>query len=147
MVLFSIPLLLIDLGDVQVIEYRAKIYQQGRYYIAAFMALFTICSGILGFLTINVIKRKKMKVSEMSPGLQKKNLILDVKRKENCLSLKKNRLIKNFPLVNIPGINFFFHAKNKPTIICYGSILCIIYIMYAQRVMTHAITSKKTDGS
>ena len=70
-VLFSIPLLLIDLGDVQVIEYRAKIYQQGKYYIAAFMALFTICSGILGFLTIQAIKRKKKKVSEMSVGLQK----------------------------------------------------------------------------
>ena len=95
-VLFSIPLLCIDLGDVQVIEYRAKIYQQGKYYIAAFMALFTICSGILGFLTINAIKRKKMKVSEMSPGLQKKHLILDVKRKENCLSFKKNRLIYIF---------------------------------------------------
>ena len=95
-VLFSIPLLLIDLGDVQVIEYRAKIYQQGKYYIAAFMALFTICSGILGCLTINAIKRKKMKVSEMSLGLQKKNLILDAKRKENCSSLKKNRLIYIF---------------------------------------------------
>ena len=95
-VLFSIPLLLIDLGDVQVIEYRAKIYQQGKYYIAAFMALFTICSGILGCLTINAIKRKKMKVSEMSLGLQKKILILDAKRKENCSSLKKNRLIYIF---------------------------------------------------
>ena len=95
-VLFSIPLLRIDLGDVQVIEYRAKIYQQGKYYIAAFMALFTICSGILGFLTINAIKRKKMKVSEMSPGLRKKHFILDVKRKENCLSLKKNQLIYIF---------------------------------------------------
>ena len=94
--LFSIPLLRIDLGDVQVIEYRAKIYQQGKYYNAAFMALFTICSGILGFLTINAIKRKKMKVSEMSPGLRKKHFILDVKRKENCLSLKKNRLIYIF---------------------------------------------------
>ena len=70
-VLFSIPLLLIDLGDVQVIEYRAKIYQQGKYYIAASMALFIICSGILGFLTIQTIKRKKKKVSEMSVGLQK----------------------------------------------------------------------------
>ena len=70
-VLFSIPLLLVDLGDVQVIEYRAKIYQQGKYYIAAFMALFIIYSGILGFLTIQAIKRKKKKVSEMSEGLQK----------------------------------------------------------------------------
>ena len=57
-VLFSIPLLHIDLGDVQVIEYRAKIYQQGKYYIAAFMALFTICCGILGFLTIRAIRRR-----------------------------------------------------------------------------------------
>ena len=79
-VLFSIPLLHIDLGDVQVIEYRAKIYQQGKYYIAAFMALFTICSGILGFLTINAIKRKKMKVSEMSPGFSKK--AFDPRREE-----------------------------------------------------------------
>ncbi|CAH3184200.1 unnamed protein product, partial [Porites evermanni] len=65
-VLFSIPLLLIDLGDVQVIEYRAKIYQQGKYYIAAFMALFIICSGILGFLTIQAIKRMKKKRAEMN---------------------------------------------------------------------------------
>ena len=70
-VLFSIPLLRIDLGDVQVIEYRAKIYQQGKYYNAAFMALFTICCGILGFLTIRAIRRRKKKVSGRSPGLQK----------------------------------------------------------------------------
>ena len=62
--LCSIPLLGIDLGDAHVIEYRAEIYKQGRYFIAAFMAFFIICCGVIGFQTIRSIKKKKNKVCQ-----------------------------------------------------------------------------------
>jgi len=62
--LCSIPLLGIDLGDAHVIEYRAEIYKQGKYFIAAFMAFFIICCGVIGFQTIRSIKKKKNKVCQ-----------------------------------------------------------------------------------
>ena len=36
-VLFSIPLLDIDLGDVHVTEYRAEIFKQGKQFVASLM--------------------------------------------------------------------------------------------------------------
>ena len=60
--LFSIPLLDIDLGDAHVIEYRAEIYKQGRYFVATFMAFFIICGAIVSFRTIRAIKEQKKKV-------------------------------------------------------------------------------------
>lgn len=65
-VLCSIPLFGIDLGDAHVIEYRAEIYKQGKYFVAGFMALFIICGGLVGFLTIHSIKKQKKKVCQIS---------------------------------------------------------------------------------
>ena len=61
-ILYSIPLLGVDLGDAQVIDYRAKIYKQRKYYVAAVMLLCIICGGVLGFLTTHAIKKKKKEV-------------------------------------------------------------------------------------
>ena len=60
-VLYSLPLLSIDLGDAHVIEYRAEIYKQGKQYVAVFMVVFIICRGLLGFLVTRSIKKKKTK--------------------------------------------------------------------------------------
>ena len=65
-VLFSLPLLSIDLGDAHVIEYRAEIYKQGKQYVAVFMVVFIICGAVLGFLMICSIKKKKQKVCRLS---------------------------------------------------------------------------------
>ena len=46
-VLCSIPLFGIDLGDAHGIEYRAEIYKQGKYFVAGFMTLFIICGGLV----------------------------------------------------------------------------------------------------
>jgi len=61
-VLFSLPLLSIDLGDTHIIEYRAEIYNQGKYFVAAVMAFFIVCGGVIGFLTTRSISKKKKKV-------------------------------------------------------------------------------------
>ena len=65
-VLLSLPLLSIDLGDAHVIEYRAEIYKQGKQYVAVFMVVFIICGAVLGFLMICSIKKKKQKVCRLS---------------------------------------------------------------------------------
>jgi len=61
-VLLSIPLLCIDLGDTHIIEYRAEIYNQGKYFVAAVMAFLIVCGGVIGVLTTRSIKKKKKKV-------------------------------------------------------------------------------------
>lgn len=58
-ILGSISLGSIELGDAHVIDYRAEIYKQGKYFVASFMAVFVICGGAIGFLTIRSIKKKK----------------------------------------------------------------------------------------
>ena len=65
-VLFSLPLLSIDLGDAHVIEYRAEIYKQGKQYVTVFMVVFIICGAVLGILMIRSIKKKKQKVCRLS---------------------------------------------------------------------------------
>lgn len=60
--LFSIPLLDIDLGDVHVIEYRAEIFKQGKQFVASFMALFLFSGAGVCFLTTRAIKKKKKEV-------------------------------------------------------------------------------------
>ena len=60
--LFSIPLLDVNLGDAHVIEYRGEIYEQGKYFVASFMAFFIIGVAVLGFLTTRAIKTKRKKV-------------------------------------------------------------------------------------
>ena len=60
--LFSIPLFDIDLGDAHVREYRREIYEQGKYFVASTMAFFIICGAVICVLTIQVIKKKKRKV-------------------------------------------------------------------------------------
>ena len=62
MMLFSIPLLDIDLGDAHVTDYRAKIYKQKKHVVAAGMILFILCGTALGFMTNRAIKRKRKKV-------------------------------------------------------------------------------------
>ena len=60
--LYSIPLFGIDLGDTHVIEYRKEIYKQGKHFVASFMALFIISGAVICFLTTWTIKKKKRKV-------------------------------------------------------------------------------------
>ena len=60
--LSSIPLLDIDLGDTHVIEYRKEIYKQGRHFVASFMAFFIICGAVVCFQTVRAIKKKKKEV-------------------------------------------------------------------------------------
>lgn len=61
--LLAIPLLDINLDDSHVNEYREEIFKQGKNFAAAFVALFIVCGGVLGFLTIRAIKKKKKKVN------------------------------------------------------------------------------------
>ena len=61
-IVVSIPLLNIDLGNAHVTEYRAVIYEQGKYFVASFMAFFIISVAILGFLTTRAIKSRRKKV-------------------------------------------------------------------------------------
>ena len=61
-VFVSIPLLNIDIGNAYVTEYRAVIYEQGKYFVASFMAFFIISVAILGFLTTRAIKSRRKKV-------------------------------------------------------------------------------------
>ena len=60
--LYSIPLFGIDLGDTHVIEYREEIYKQGKHFVASFMALFIISGAVICFLMTWTIKKKKRKV-------------------------------------------------------------------------------------
>ena len=61
-VLYSIPLLSIDIGDAHVTKYKAEIFQQGKYVVAVFVAFFIICGTVLGFITTHSILEKKKKV-------------------------------------------------------------------------------------
>ena len=61
-ILYSIPLLNIDLGDAPVTEYRAEIFKQGKHFAAVFMAFFVICAAMLGLLTTCSIRKMKKKV-------------------------------------------------------------------------------------
>ncbi|XP_027058514.1 5-hydroxytryptamine receptor 2A-like, partial [Pocillopora damicornis] len=65
-IVVSIPLLNIDLGNAHVTEYRAVIYEQGKYFVASFMAFFIISVAILGFLTTRAIKSRRKKRAEMN---------------------------------------------------------------------------------
>ena len=60
--LFSIPLFDIDLGDAHVREYRREIYEQGKYFVGSTMAFFIISGAVICVLTIRVIKKHKRKV-------------------------------------------------------------------------------------
>ena len=60
--LTSIPLLDIDLGDAHVIDYREEIFKESQPFIASFMMIFIICGAIVSFRTIRAIKEKKRKV-------------------------------------------------------------------------------------
>ena len=61
--LLAIPLLDINLDDSHVNEYRGEIFKQGKNFAAALVVLFLVCCGVLGFLTIRAIKKKKKKVN------------------------------------------------------------------------------------
>jgi len=54
-ILLSLPLLSIDLGDTHIIEYKAEIYNHGKYFVAAVMAFFVVCGCVIGFLTTRSI--------------------------------------------------------------------------------------------
>jgi len=60
--LFSVPLFDIDLGDAHVNEYRGEIYNQGKYFVASTMAFFIISGAVICFLTTRAITKKKRKV-------------------------------------------------------------------------------------
>ncbi len=60
--LSSIPLLDIDLGDAHAKAYRGEIFEKAKYYVASFMAFFIICDIVVYFLTTRAIKRKKKEV-------------------------------------------------------------------------------------
>ncbi|KAJ7371221.1 hypothetical protein OS493_027335 [Desmophyllum pertusum] len=69
--LLSIPLLDINIGDAPVNEYRAKIFKKMRHFVAAYLSLFIISGGVLSFLTTRSIKKKKNTRAEMNlPPLQ-----------------------------------------------------------------------------
>ena len=57
-----IPLVRVDLGDVLVREYRAKIIKEERPVVATVMVVFIIFTALLGFLTTLSIKIKRRKV-------------------------------------------------------------------------------------
>ena len=61
--LCAIPLLDINLDDSHVNEYREGIFQQGKKFAASLVALFIVCCGVLGILTIRAIRKKKTKVN------------------------------------------------------------------------------------
>ena len=95
-VFVSIPLLNIDIGNAYVTEYRAVIYEQGKYFVASFMALFIISVAILGFLTTRAIKSRRKEVIKWPiPGQLSAHYI--------CLSWRrflKGIMVKS--LINIP---------------------------------------------
>ena len=61
-VLSSIPLFDIDLGDAHVSEYSGEIYMRAKYFVAPLMAVFIILGGVVGFLTTRSIKKRNQKV-------------------------------------------------------------------------------------
>ena len=61
-ILFSIPLFDIDLGNAHVREYRNEIYKQGKYFVSFTMAFFIISGAVIGVLTTRAITTKKRKV-------------------------------------------------------------------------------------
>ena len=61
---WTFPLFSIDLGDAHIRKYRAEIYEQGKSVLAGFMAFFTVCTGVISFLTIHSIKKQKKKVCQ-----------------------------------------------------------------------------------
>lgn len=70
LVLFVIPLLDINFDDShRVNEYREGIFQQGKNFAASLVALFIICCGVLGILTITAIRKKKKKVNTILKSL------------------------------------------------------------------------------
>lgn len=69
LVLFAIPLLDINFDDSHVNEYREGISQQGKNFAASLVALFIVCCGVLGILTITAIRTKKKKVNTILKSL------------------------------------------------------------------------------
>ena len=49
-------------GDAHVREYRAEIFEQVKYSVAASTSILIICSALVSFLTACAIKRKRMEV-------------------------------------------------------------------------------------
>ncbi|KAL9971121.1 hypothetical protein ACROYT_G023608 [Oculina patagonica] len=69
--LFSIPLLDINLGDAHVAEYRAEIYKQGKHFVASIMAFFMICGAVVYYQTASAIKEKEKERKELKlPRIQ-----------------------------------------------------------------------------
>ncbi|KAL9969121.1 hypothetical protein ACROYT_G021293 [Oculina patagonica] len=69
--LFSIPLLDIDLGDAHVVEYRKEIFKQAKQFVASIMAFFLIFGTVVCFLTIRAIKKKKNERAKLNlPPIQ-----------------------------------------------------------------------------
>ena len=66
-VLSSIPLSDIDLGDAHVTEFRGEFFRRAKYFDAPFMAVLIILDGVVGFLTIRSIKKKTAKVGIFMP--------------------------------------------------------------------------------
>lgn len=66
-ILGSIPLLNINLGNARVRDYRAEIFEQGKYFVGSFFVFCIVCGGVLGFLTTRAIKKNKKKVSIIFP--------------------------------------------------------------------------------
>ena len=62
--LSSIPLFEIDLGEAHVSEYRIQMFKQARQFLVSFVAFFLIFGAVVCFLTIRAIKRKKKEVFE-----------------------------------------------------------------------------------
>ena len=60
--LSTVPLLDIDLGDAHVREYRAEMFEQAKYFVATFMAFFIVCDIVVYVLTTRAIRKKKKQV-------------------------------------------------------------------------------------
>ena len=58
----SIPLFGFNLGDVHVMEYREKIFKEGRLFVMSFMGIFLLCAALVCFLTSHAIKKQQKKV-------------------------------------------------------------------------------------
>jgi len=58
----SISLFDFNLGDVHVMEYRERIFKEGRLFVMSFLVIFLIFAALVCFLTARAIKKKQKKV-------------------------------------------------------------------------------------
>ncbi|KAL9973730.1 hypothetical protein ACROYT_G020220 [Oculina patagonica] len=86
--LSSIPLLDIDLGDAHVNAYRGAIFEQFKYFAASFVAFFIICDIVVYFLTTRAIKKKKNERAELNlPPIQAEARLKDDIKAINTITI------------------------------------------------------------